>query len=155
MPRLGFSNSSFFTCTFFRELDDRGGHGYEDFAQLCATAPTGPLTGVWMSHVIEPRGLFPRLYPVTAIDDGTDVFVRSLPGTERHLTMKLSFKYDYELCGPVAIRRPHSTLLSDSDSDFHEHIRFRTPNRRYARLKSLDGEWQRRRRRLDARLPPD
>lgn len=142
MARLGFSDSYYFTCGFFRELDDRGGYGYEDFAQVCATAPTGPLTGVWMSQMDEPRALFPRLYPVVLIDDGTDVFVRSLPGTERHLTMKLSFKYDYELSGPVAMHRPRPGSLRDPGADFHEHVRFRTPSRRYARLKKLDGEWQ-------------
>ena len=144
MSMLGFSNTSDFTCGFFRELDDRGSYSYADLAQLCATAPTGPLTGVWMSRHTMPLTEFPRLFPVVVIDDGTDVFVRSLPGTLRHLTMKLTFTYDLELSGSIGIHHPGELPSWDRGKVFHEYIRFRASGRHFERLKCLRGEWQRR-----------
>lgn len=59
MLRLGFSSTSDVTCGLFRGLDDRGSYSYEELAQLRATAPAGPLTGVWMSPHTMPLTEFP------------------------------------------------------------------------------------------------
>jgi hypothetical protein len=127
---------------FFGQFSDGSMRSYEQFVAACAAAPSGLLTGVWMSEHTLPSMDFPRLYPVVVMDTGTEVSVRSLPGPQRQLTMGLSDTGDNELSGWAAIHRPWPGGGDGSRADLHEDIRFQLPERRTRQINWLGGEWR-------------